>query len=224
MGYYIDLKEISIDNYKKKLESAYLPPSRKILKERQNERFDYFKVIGIKNIKDLILLLRKKDKLTELQKIGFFSGDYLKILLRELNSMLPKPNKIDEFSGISVETIARLEKIGIKNTLKLYDRIITPKERKELGKITGITDSDILELTKLTDLSRIKWVGTTFARMLYDLGTDTVEKASKADPDELHKQINRINKEKNIYKGQIGLNDIKIFVNAAKEVPLEIEY
>jgi hypothetical protein len=60
--------------------------------------------------------------------------------------------------------------------------------------------------------------------MLYDLGIDTVEKASKADPVELHARINQLNKEKSIYKGQIGLNDIKIFVNAAKEVPLEIEY
>jgi hypothetical protein len=33
-----------------------------------------------------------------------------------------------------------------------------------------------------------------------------------------------LNKEKNSYKGQIGLNDIKIIVNAAKEIPLDIEY
>ena len=60
--------------------------------------------------------------------------------------------------------------------------------------------------------------------MLYDLGIDTVEKASKTDPVELNAKINQLNKEKNIYKGHFGLNDMKIFVNAAKEVPLEIEY
>jgi hypothetical protein len=60
--------------------------------------------------------------------------------------------------------------------------------------------------------------------MLYELGIDTVEKASKADPEKLHASINLLNKERKIYKGQIGLNDMKIFVNAAKEIPLEIEY
>ena len=60
--------------------------------------------------------------------------------------------------------------------------------------------------------------------MLYDLGLDTVEKVSKADYSDLHKKINQLSREKNIYKVQIGLNDIKILINVAKEVPQEIEY
>jgi hypothetical protein len=224
MGYYSDLASISIDSYKTKLESAYLPPSRMILKERMDERFDYFKSVGINNLQELIQTLKKKDLYAELSKVNCLSGDYLKILLRELNSIHPKPNKIKEFAGIPPDTVSSLEQIGIKNTFQLFDKIKNAKERKELAESTGIADSEILELTKLTDLSRIKWVGVTFARMLYDLGIDTVEKASMADSIDLHKRINQINKEKNIYRGQIGLNDIKIFVNAAKEVPLEIKY
>ena len=224
MGYYIDLEKITIDSYSSKLKSAYLPPSRVILRERLDERFGYFKSIGIKNVKELIQILKKKDKFTELKNVEYLSGDYLTILLRELNSTLPKPNKIAEFKRISKDIIIKLEKIGIKNTVKLYDRIITSENRKELAELIGIKDSEILESTKLTDLSRIKWVGTTAARMLYDLGLDTVEKVSKADYNDLHKKINQLNKEHNIYKGQIGLNDVKILVNAAKEVPQEIEY
>lgn len=116
MGYYIDFKEISVDNYKEKIESGYLPPSRMILKVRLDERFDYFKSIGIKNIEELIQLLKKKEKFTELSGVDCLSGDYLKILLRELNSTLPKPNRINEFSGITSDTVSRLEKIGITNT------------------------------------------------------------------------------------------------------------
>ena len=224
MGYYIDLESISIDQYKKRLESGYLPPSRMILKEKIDERLDYFKCIGINNVKELIWILKKKDKIEELSKLDNLSGDYLKILLRELNSTLPKPNKISEFSGISKEIPLKLAKIGIKNTKNLYDKVITKADREELAKTTGINKMEVLELTKLTDLSRIKWAGVNFARMLYDIGFDTVEKASKADPVDLHKRINEINKEKGIYKGHIGLNDIRIFVDAANEVPQEIEY
>ncbi len=224
MGYHIDLESISIDQYKKRLESGYLPPSRMILKEKIDERLDYFKSIGINNVKELIRVLKKKDKIEELSKLDNLSGDYLKILLRELNSTLPKPNKISEFSGISKEIPLKLAKIGIKNTKNLYDKVITKVDREELAKTTGINKIEVLELTKLTDLSRIKWAGVNFARMLYDIGFDTVEKTSKADPVDLHKRINEINKEKGIYKGHIGLNDIRIFVDAANEVPQEIEY
>jgi hypothetical protein len=220
MAYYIDLEKILIDEYRDKLESAYLPPSRMILKEKLEERFSHFKSIGVQNVKELLQLLRKKDKLAELQKAGCFPENYLVILLRELNSMLPKPNKIEEFPGVSEDTMAALKKLGINDTLKLYDKIVSPASRAELAQTTGIAATEILILTKLTDLSRIKWVGVTFAYMLCELGVDTVEKVANADPGILHDRINQINKEKNFYRGQIGLNDIKIVVDSAKEVPL----
>lgn len=224
MAYHIDLQRISLDQYSTRLKTAYLPPSRVMLRERTEERFNHLRELGIKNLNELIRFLKKKENVEELQKTAYFSGDYLKILLRELNSMLPKPNKISEFPGISDVDVEKMEKSGIKNTIQLYDRIVSLKKREDLSETTGIEASVILELTKLTDLSRIKWVSPVFARMLYDLGFDTVEKISKADPVVLHQKIIQINKERKIYKGQIGLNDIRILVDAAKEVLLEIEY
>lgn len=224
MGYYIDLEKLSIDDYRIKLESAYLPPSRMILKDRLDERFGYFKRIGIKNVKELIQLLKKKDKVAELSKLDLFSGDYLTILLRELNSILPKPNKIADFVGITKEIIDNLGKIGISNTEKLYDKVATKTDRQKLADVTGIKYQDILELTKLADLSRIKWVGVTYAQMLYDLGVDTVEKVSESDPIDLHARINQMIKEKQIFKGAIGLNDVKILIASANNLTLEIEY
>ena len=48
-------------------------------------------------------------------------------------------------------------------------------------------------------------MGVTYAQMLYDLGLDTVEKISKADPIDLHAMINQRIKEHNIFKGGIGM-------------------
>ncbi len=224
MGYYIDLRTISIENYKKQLETRDMIPSRKILKENTVERFCYFKSIGIKNVYELLQTLKKKDVFLKLSKVKCFTEEYLTILLRELNSIQPKPNKIKEFAGISPDVISGLEKIGIKDTVRLFDKVKNADDRKELAKTANISDEDLLELTKLTDLSRIKWAGATFARMLYDAGIDTVEKVAKTKPEELYQKIHQLNKEKKYYKGQIGLHDMKIFVEAAKEVTLEIEY
>ena len=195
-----------------------------ILKEKLNERFECFENIGIKNVKELIQLLNKKDKFAELSKIDSLSGDYLTILLRELNSTLPKPNKISDFIEIAKVTISSLEKIGITNIEKLYNKVIKKSDRQKLADSTGIKYQDILELAKLADLSRIKWVGVTYAQMLYDLGLDTVEKVSESDPIELYARINQMIKEKNIFKGAIGLNDVKILIASASELPFEIEY
>lgn len=224
MGYYIDLEKITLNDYQVKLGSAYLPPSRMMLKDRLDERFGYFKSIEIKNVKGLILLLKKKEKFAELSEVDCLSADYLTILLRELNSILPKPNKIADFTSISKGTVSKLEEFGIKNTENLYQKVLTKLDRQKLSDLTGLCNAEILELTKLADLSRIKWVGVTFAQMLYTLGIDTVEKASNSNPVNLHARINQLNKEKLIFKGHIGLNDIKIFVNAAKEIHLDIEY
>lgn len=100
------------------------------------------------------------------------------ILLRELSSILPKPNKIKDFDGISETTVLVFEQLGISNTQKLYERVINPVKRAELSGLTGISNAEILELAKLADLSRIKWAGAGFVRLLYDLGVDTVEKIS----------------------------------------------
>lgn len=224
MGYHIDLEKISIDDYQTKLASAYLPPSRLMLKDKLDERFGYFKSIGIKNLKELIQLLKKKDTVVELSKVDCLSGDYLSILLRELHSMLPKPHKIADFIGIAKETIRNLEKIGISNTEKLYDKATNTSDRQKLADTAGINYQDILALTKLADLSRIKWVGVTYAQMLYDLGVDTAEKVSKSDPMDLHARMNQRIKEKNIFNGAIGLNDVKILVESANALLFEINF
>lgn len=224
MAYYIDLSSISIDGFKNKLKTSDLLRSRMILKDRIDERFSYFKSIGIKSLFELQQILKMKNRFAELSKVNCLDKEYLTILLREINSMHPKPNKLKEFIGISPDTILKLEKHGIKDTPRLYEKVITPESRMELANNIGISESELSELTRLTDLSRIKWVGVTFARMLYEIGIDTVEKASKADFEDLYRRINQVNREKNYYKGQIGLNDMKLFVNAAKEVPQEIQY
>jgi uncharacterized protein DUF4332 len=224
MGYYVDIESISINSYKEKLKKCYLPPSRKILREMPDERFGYFESIGINNLAELLKLLKKMGSITDLSSLDLFPEVYLKILLTEIKSSMPVPNRIKDFIDVPEDVVARLDRIGIKNTKKLYYRIITQKDREELEKESGISYSDIMKLTRLTDLSRIKYAGATFSHMLIQLGFDTARKASEADYVELHEKINQINQDKGYYKGKIGLNDIKVFVDESKNVPLDVEY
>ncbi|QUI22287.1 DUF4332 domain-containing protein [Vallitalea pronyensis] len=222
MGFYIDFGTITMDQYLEKLKKKILIPSRMILREDIDQRFAYFKSIGIKNVLELEKMLKKKDKLSALAEAPCLSEAYLKVLSSELKSIQTKPRKLKDFNGFATDTISKLEACGIKNTRHLFDRVLTPEKRAELAGETGISEQDIMELTQLTDLTRIQWVNTTFARVLYEAGYDTIEKVAHADYQVLYDTIMTLNAERHLYKGHIGLNDMHIVVQAAQEVSIDI--
>ncbi|MFZ5939536.1 MAG: DUF4332 domain-containing protein [Bacteroidota bacterium] len=223
MGYYIDLSEITLEAYRAKLLNVSLSPGRRVLKDRTEERFDRFREAGITNVQELMNLLKNKKRFAELTEEECFSDGYLTILLRELKSMLPKPVRLSDLYGISQETVEILGRMGLSTTEKLYPLVLTGEQRRRLAGSTGIGAGEVLDLAMLTDLSRIKWAGPLFVRMLADLGRGCVRKVAESDPEELHEAINELNREREYFRGKIGLNDIRIFVEAAGELPVEMD-
>jgi hypothetical protein len=224
MGYYIDLTSISIDEYRERLRVGDLLPSRLVLKKHLDERFYFFSKMGIRNLTELQKSLKKKAIVSEILQSELFDEEYIAILLREINSLQPKPNKIKEFPYVSGSTVSALDAIGIKDSFDLFSWVKTSENRRELAQQTGIAEVEIARLTKLADLSRIRWTGATFANALLEAGFDSAEKVSKANYEELHRCLLQLNEKKNLFKGKIGLHDLKLCVDAAKEVSLEIEY
>jgi len=224
MGYHIDLYAITLEQYIIKLKNGYLPPSRKLLLENIENQFQLIKDRGIENVEELRTALKTKKKLEEFSVTSGIAWDYLVILIREINSSIPKPNRIKDFPEIKSPVVENLEKHGIKHTLHLYNRVKNSHERKRLEHETEINTETILQLTKLTDLSRVRWVNHTFAYMLYEAGYKTVKELAEADPIKLHKAIKDLNNKRKFFKGNIGLNELRICIDAAKEVPFDIEF
>ncbi|MBI9109503.1 MAG: DUF4332 domain-containing protein [Spirochaetales bacterium] len=224
MGYYVDLKSISIDEYKDILKSTELIPSWKILEKNIEENLDAIKNQNLKNLDELLTALKSKDNIKILSEKCGLPEKYLEVLKRVVNGYRQKPNRLKDFPVISEEVIEKLEKLGIKNTLKLYEMILTADKREVLSKTTGIDKNEILKLTKLTDLSRIRWVNHTFAYVLLESGYDTVETVAKANYKILYTTIKKLNKEKKIYNAHIGERDMKMVIESAQELNIEIEY
>jgi len=201
MAYYIDLSKIGLISYKKKLKNADLLPSRLLLKENIDEIFSEFLKLNINTLFELKTTLSNKKNFYNLLKNHVFEETYLKVLLREINSIHPTPNKLADIPGLKPETLNALEKIGLKDTFKLYDHIRTKDKRLKLEKETGLQTQEIIELMHLTDLSRIKWGSSIFVRMLYELGYDTAQKITVADYILLYEQIKSLNIQKNYFKG-----------------------
>lgn len=224
MGYYIDLTRISIDVLRERLMKNDLLPSQQILKEDIDERFRIIKSLRIKTVEQLKQALKTKRDVSRFSADTKLPVDYLTVLRREINSLHPQPRKIKEFPCLSDQVRIKLQNAGFKTTVELFDRIATKSGREALKKETGITHEEIILLTKLTDLSRIRYVNQTFATLLVSTEYDTTEKIKKADYKELYKKLMAINTEKNIFKGKIGINDIKFLVKETKDISLDIVY
>lgn len=66
-------------------------------------------------------------------------------------------------------------------------------------------------------------MGANFARLLVDSGYDTAEKVANADYQKLYSAGIVINEKQKYFKGKFGLNDMKLCVLAARNVPKGIQ-
>jgi hypothetical protein len=93
-----------------------------------------------------------------------------------------KAFRLGDFRGVDLRDIARLEARGIITVEDILAAGNTPQRRSELARQTGVASEAILELVKLSDLSRMEGVKGVRARLYYDAGLDTPEKFTHWDP------------------------------------------
>ena len=224
MGYYIDLKSISIDKYKEILKTTELIPSWKVLGKNIDKNLNIIKNQNIENLDELLTALKNKDEIQEFSKQSGLPADYLEVLKRVVKGYRQNPNKIKDFTCIPEVVSNKLEKLGIKNTLKLYNEVLTRQKRTEFSQKTGISMDEMIRLAKLTDLSRIRWVNHTFAYVLLESGYDTAEKVANADYKKLYETIKKLNEKRKVYNAHIGERDMKMVIESAQSLVFEIEY
>jgi hypothetical protein len=224
-GYYIDLTTFNLDSLKSRLQHIHLTPSQQILKEDLENRFAILHAQGIHNLQELQTALKNKKALVDFSNVSGLPQDYLTVLRRWVNGYHPKPVKLADLPPVESSAVTRLEAIGIMDTLQLFPRVRTPKARAALAAECGIPSEEILKLTKLTDLSRLKWVGPKFAHLLLVSGFDTVEKVSRADGIALYHHLQRVSEEKGVYQGGFSEDDINLWVqHIVCDVPISIVY
>lgn len=224
-GYYLDPCTFSLVKLKDRLKSIRLIPSQRILLENIDERFAILERNGIENLEQLQKALKTKNSVLSLSKATGLPADYLTILRREVNGFHPKPIDLEDFPGVDSDIVRKLGQAGIKNTEQLFPHVLTRKDRIEFAKRYQIEDDDLLDLARLTDLARLRWVGPKFARLLIESGYDTVEKVANSDYEKLYLALIRANETSGVYKGKFGADDMRVWVSTAvQDVPRVIEY
>ena len=116
-----------------------------------------------------------------------------KELLRHTNTLRDERTKktrrifpIKEFLSINQDNVKKLAAIGIKNVEQMLEKGRTRKQREQLSKQLDIPEEAILELVKLSDITRIGYVKKKLSRLYYDAELDSPAKIAEFEPKQLH--------------------------------------
>lgn len=93
---------------------------------------------------------------------------------------------IKEFLNVNQDHVEELAAIGIKNVDHMLERGRTKAQRAKLSQRLDIPEEAILELVRLSDITRIGYVKKKLARLYYDAGLDSPAKIAMFEPQQLH--------------------------------------
>jgi hypothetical protein len=100
-----------------------------------------------------------------------------------------KPAALKDFLGVDPADLAALAAEGIHHAGHMMAAGRTAADRETLSERTGVPLDRILELVKLSDLSRLRGVRGIRARLYVDAGIDTVAKMAEWEPEALRRKI-----------------------------------
>jgi hypothetical protein len=118
---------------------------------------------------------------------AFTGNERMKYVLEELDYQRPQPYKLTRHIDVNPAYLESLASLGIETSRALIQSGKTKQDRERLSEKTGIPYKELLELVKLSDLSR-KW-GPKRTRLYYNAGYDTFDKVAAMNPTEFRESI-----------------------------------
>jgi hypothetical protein len=129
-----------------------------------------------------------------------------------------------EFRGVSLEEVAKLEALGIVTVAHMLAAGKTNENRQRLAEKTGIPLHTILELVKLSDISRLDGVKGVRARLYYDAGLDTPDKFTQWEPEALRQMLIEF-VERTGFDGIAPLpKELRGAITDARQLPKVVQY
>ena len=222
--YSTELERISLDEFQEILLSIELLPSRKILLEGLSTLIERLKQKGINHLAALQKLLKNKKRYPALADELAVSVEYLTVLNREINSYVSKPIPLSKLEVFTNAELKGLEAAGVKSTRNLYERGLTPSDRRALAEGISIPQEKIVAALELSDLLRITGVGPVYARILKEMGIRNVASFLEIDSQDAVEAYKRINTEKNYSKVNLGIKDIEYVKRFCQKLDSDIQW
>jgi hypothetical protein len=132
--------------------------------------------------------------------------------------------KLRDFRGVNPQDVARLEALGIVTVEDMLTAGRTPQDRQQLAHRSGVSPEAVLEMVKLSDLSRLGAIKAVRARLYYDAGLDTPDKFAHWEPEALREMLVQW-VERTGFDGVAPLpKELRNAVEKARTLPRIVEY
>ena len=97
--------------------------------------------------------------------------------------------KLREFPKVDRNSVKKLSSIGISTVNQLLKASGTKEDQQELAEKSGVSHEALLELVKLSTLSRLPGLKKVRGRLFYEAGLDSLSKIAALEPEEVHKVL-----------------------------------
>jgi hypothetical protein len=215
MSYYLNADHYSLIDVQKRIKETDLIPSRAVLLDGLNEKFQKLANCDITTLAMLREKMKNARQITSLAGETGIDEEYLILLKREIEGWFPKAFSVDEFNWLPEKERRVLKEQGLTNAPKLYEALQDASGRAALSRQLNIEHASLDSLSTWVDLTRIQWVSPLTARLLAAAGCDSALKVASADAEDLCHRVETVNAEQQYFKGKIGLRDIKRLIRAA---------
>lgn len=131
---------------------------------------------------------------------------------------------LDKLSGMTESIQGKLKEAGIGNAEDLLEAAASAAQRTALADKVGEAKRDLLELANRADLSRVKGVAGVYSDLLEKAGVDTVKELATRNADNLAAKIAEVNEQLNLTQRLPTADDVKGWVEQAKDLPKKLTY
>ncbi len=165
-------------------------------------------------------VLPESEKGEVLQEDGLQPGE---IELADVQKRLLN-HDVEFMEGIGPVYAAKLKAIGIATALDLLRQGATRRGRMDIVDKSGISQKLVIKWINQADMYRIKGIGSEYAELLEAAGVDTVVELAARRPDNLHPTLQETNDLKKLTRQAPSLNQVKDWIEQAKNLPRVIRY
>jgi len=132
--------------------------------------------------------------------------------------------KITDIEGIGKVYGEKLQAAGVKRVEDLLELAATPAGRKKLAESVDVDPKLVLEWANRADLFRVKGLGGEYTDLLEAAGVDTVPELAQRNPENLLAKMREVNEQKNLVRRLPGLEEVRSWVEHAKQLPRKLEF
>jgi len=131
---------------------------------------------------------------------------------------------IGKLKGMTAELEAKFKARGLDTAEKLFEAVLTAKQREDLAAALGAPKPVIQELANRADLARIKGIAGVYGDLLEEAGVDTVKELKGRIADNLLAKILEVNSAKNLTPKPPTLKNVQTWISLAKRRRKFLQY